>query len=123
MNNTLLKLRNKRDKRLKRVRKKLRGMSQMPRLCVVRTNAHVHVQLIDDEKGVTLGSTSTQAKEFRNTEFGKLNKNSARKIGERIAEIAKEKEIKRVIFDRGRSKYHGIVAEVAQGARSAGLTI
>ena len=118
-----IQLRNKirRDKRAMRVRKHLRGNSIKPRLCVVKTNNHIHVQLIDDEAGVTLGATSTHSSEFRKSEYNKKNKASARKIGERIAEIAHEKNIKEVIFDRGAHKYHGVLAELADGARGAGL--
>jgi large subunit ribosomal protein L18 len=111
----------KRHKRALRVRKHLYGTAAKPRLCVVKTNQHIQVQLIDDDAGATLGQTATFAKEFRNTEFAAKNKNSARKLGETIAEIAKKKNIKTVIFDRGPFKYHGILAELADAARSAGL--
>lgn len=112
-----------RHKRALRVRKHLHGNSLKPRMCVQKTNLHIHVQLIDDEAGVTLGAASTNAKEFKNGEFGKKNKASAKKIGERIAEIALAKNIKEVIFDRGPHKYHGVLAELADGARGAGLKI
>ncbi|MDR3624056.1 MAG: 50S ribosomal protein L18 [Chlamydiales bacterium] len=123
MDSSLSKTIYKRHKRAQRVRKKLRGCAKRPRLCVVKTNAHIIVQLIDDEQGLTLGSTSTFAKEFRDTEFCRRNKKSARRIGERIALIAKEKNIESVIFDRGASKYHGVIAAVADGARESGLQI
>lgn len=110
-----------RIKRALRVRKHLRGTSVKPRLCVVKSNSHIQAQLIDDEKGHTLGGTATFAKEFRSTEFSKKNKASARKLGEQIAEIAKSKNIKEVVFDRGPFKYHGILAELADGARAGGL--
>lgn len=108
-------------KRALRVRKHLNGTPEKPRLCVVKSNNHIQAQLIDDTKGATLGFTATFAKEFRNTEFAKKNKASARKLGERIAEIAKEKNINEVIFDRGPFKYHGILAELADAARAGGL--
>lgn len=108
-------------KRALRVRKKLRGTRQKPRLCVVKSNCHIQVQLIDDEAGMTLGSTATFSKEFRQTEFNCKNKASARQLGERIAQIAKEKEIKEVVFDRGPFKYHGVLAELAEAARAGGL--
>lgn len=110
-----------RVKRALRVRKHLRGTSAKPRLCVVKSNCHIQVQLIDDETGQTLGGTATFAKEFRDTEFNKRNKASARKLGEQIAEIAKGKNIKEVVFDRGPFKYHGILAELADAARAGGL--
>lgn len=110
-----------RQKRALRVRKHLCGTSTKPRLCVVKSNCHIQVQLIDDETGHTLGGTATFAKEFRDTEFNKKNKASARKLGEQIAEIAKGKNIKEVVFDRGPFKYHGILAELADAARANGL--
>ncbi len=105
-----------RVKRAMRVRKKLTGK---PRLTVIKSNLHIHVQLIDE--GKVLASTSTLSKEFRATEFNKKNKASGRKLGEKIAELAKDQKIKEVIFDRGCSKYHGVLAAVADGAREAGL--
>ena len=110
-----------RGKRALRVRKHLRGTGVKPRLCVVKSNSHIQAQLIDDETGRTLGGTATFAKEFHNTEFNGKNKASARKLGEQIAEIAKSKNIKEVVFDRGPFKYHGILAELANAARAGGL--
>jgi len=110
-----------RRKRSLRVRKHVRGTGKKPRLCVVKSNSHIQAQLIDDETGTTLAGVATFAKEFRSTEFGKKNKASARKLGEHLAEIAKTKDIKEVVFDRGPFKYHGILAELADGARSGGL--
>ncbi len=118
-----LKTHTQRKKRALRVRKHLRGCSEKPRLCVVKSNKHIQVQLIDDEAGVTLGGIGTSSKEFANTEFAKKNKASAKKLGERIAEIAKANNIKQVVFDRGPFKYHGILAELADAARAAGLQI
>ena len=121
MRNTVVKNHVRKFKRALRVRKHLRGTSMKPRLCVVKTNKHIQVQLIDDEKGCTLGQTATFAKEFRGTEFAVKNKESAKKLGEAIASIAKEKNIVEVVFDRGPFKYHGILAALADAARSGGL--
>jgi len=121
MRTTTIRKQNVRQRRTMRVRKRLRGDAQKPRLCVVKTNMHLEAQLIDDEKHVTLGSISTIAKEFRGTEFGRKSKKAAKKIGERIAEIAKKYDIEEVIFDRGPSKYHGVLAELADAARAGGL--
>jgi large subunit ribosomal protein L18 len=121
MGNALLKLEKKRRNRALRVRKKLRGTALKPRLSVDKSNCHIQVQLIDDERGMTLGGTATFAKEFVGTEFGKKNKASAAKLGERIAEIAKQHNIKEVVFDRGPFKYHGILAALADAARNGGL--
>lgn len=121
MRNTQLKSNRIRNRRALRVRQYMHGTQSKPRLCVVKSNSHIQAHLIDDDTGKTLGTVATFSKEFRDTEFSKKNKASARKLGERIAEIAKEKNIKEVIFDRGPFKYHGILAELADGARSAGL--
>lgn len=121
MRNTLIKKVKTQKTRALRVRKHINGTQSIPRLCVIKSNAHIHAQLIDDETGTTLGSAGTFAKEFRNTEFAKKNKNSAKKLGEKIAEIAKGKNIKEVVFDRGPFKYHGILAELANAARAGGL--
>ena len=121
MRNHILKKRKLRQKRSWRVRKNINGSELRPRLCVVKSNAHLQAQLIDDEKGMTICSTSTYSKEFRNTEFNKKNKKSAKKLGEYLANLAKEKNIKEVIFDRGPFKYHGVLAEFANSAREHGL--
>jgi large subunit ribosomal protein L18 len=110
-----------RYKRAIRVRKHLRGTATKPRLCVIKSNNHIQAYLFDDETGLTLGSVSTFSKDYRNTEFGRKNKASARKLGENIAEIAKSKNITAVVFDRGPSKYHGVFAELADAARAGGL--
>lgn len=116
-----LKLNKVRKARVMRVRKKLKGTRAKPRMCVVKSNNHIQVQLIDDEAGVTLASTSTLHKEFRSTEFNRKNKESAAKLGERIAQIAQELNVKEAVFDRGLHKYHGILAALADSARAAGL--
>lgn len=110
-----------RRKRGMRVRKHIRDCANRPRLSVVKSNKHIQAQLIDDERGITLGGVATYSKEFRTTEFNKRGKDAARKLGERIAEIAKEKGVKEVVLDRGSSKYHGVVAELADAARAGGL--
>lgn len=92
-----------------------------PRLSIHKTNKHISAQLIDDEKGVTLGMISTFSKGFEGTDWGKKNKESAKKLGEKIAEIAKSQNINEVVFDRGPFKYHGILAELADAARANGL--
>ncbi|BBI17290.1 50S ribosomal protein L18 [Neochlamydia sp. EPS4] len=110
-----------RIKRALRVRKKIHGTSEKPRLCVVKTNKHIQVQLIDDDNHVTIGSAATFSNEFKNTEFARKNKLSAAKLGEKIAQIAQKNNIKEIVFDRGPFKYHGILAALAEAARSAGL--
>jgi large subunit ribosomal protein L18 len=104
-----------------RVRKGARGNAAKPRLSVYKTNAHISAQLIDDELGVTIASVGTHHKKFKETEFGRKSKQAARHLGTVLAGMAKEKSIEAVVFDRGRYKFHGIIAELATGAREAGL--
>lgn len=116
-----IKQRLKKKKRAMRVRTRLFGTSTKPRLSVNKSNNHISAQFIDDEKHISLGGVATYSKEFRDTEFGKKNKLSARKLGEKMAEIAKEHNIVEVVFDRGAFKFHGILAELADAARAGGL--
>lgn len=120
MESTVFKRNQKRLKRAQRVRLKLRGSAEKPRMSVLKSNQHIAVQLIDDEKGMTLVSLSTTMKEFRDKKI-KKSKESAKMIGLKIAEMAKEKQIDHVVFDRGRYKFHGLIAELANAARAAGL--
>jgi large subunit ribosomal protein L18 len=114
-----------RDARRKRrkmsVRRRVRGTAEKPRMSVFKSNKHLFVQLIDDENGRTLLSASTIMKELEKPEFKKKSKEAARYIGGRVADQAKGKNIQAVIFDRGHNKYHGLLAEVANAAREAGL--
>lgn len=112
-----------RKTRALRVRKTLRGNLEKPRLSVFKSGRHVYVQLIDDEHGVTLASASTLSKEFQNTEHNRKNIESGKQVGLKIATLAKEKNVEKVVFDRGRFKYHGVVAAVADGAREGGLQL
>ena len=116
------------DKKLKlatrrhwRVRRKVSGTAERPRMSVCFTGRHIHVQFIDDTRGVTLAAASTLSK--ATPDRGKLAANvaSAEKLGSFAAQQAIEKGIKQVVFDRGASKYHGKVKALADAARSAGL--
>lgn len=120
MRNSQLRMQEKRLKRRLRVRKRLSNTGK-PRMSVHKSNKHIRVQIIDDSTQQTLCAISTESNEFANTEFSKKNKVSARKLGEKIAEMAKEKNVKEIVFDRGQFKYHGILAELANAAREAGL--
>lgn len=110
----------KKIKRAQRVRKHLRGSLAQPRMSVLKSNQHLAVQLIDDEKSMTLGFAGTQMKELKDKKLGR-SKKAAKVIGAKIAEIAKKKNISRVIFDRGSHKFHGVIAELAGAAREGGL--
>lgn len=110
------------ERRKLRVRKNLRGTSDKPRMSVFRSGRHIYVQLIDDESGITLASSSTIAKGLRETLESQDNKEQSRLIGADIAKKAKEVNIERVVFDRGPHKFHGRIKELAEAARANGLT-
>ena len=105
-------------KRHKRVRAKISGTAECPRLNVFRSLQHIYAQLIDDVAGVTLVSASSTEKDFTN--YGG-NKDAAKEVGKLLAERAKEKNITDVVFDRGGYVYTGRVAALAEGAREGGL--
>ncbi|MGN1009174.1 MAG: 50S ribosomal protein L18 [Butyricicoccus sp.] len=105
-------------KRHQRVRSKVSGTADRPRLDVFRSAKNIYAQVIDDVAGVTLVSASTIEKDF--TEYGG-NKDAAKKVGLMIAERCKAKGIENVVFDRGGYLYHGRVKELAEGAREGGL--
>lgn len=107
-----------RKKRHVRVRGKISGTAECPRLNVYRSLANIYVQLIDDEEGVTLAQASTVEKDF--AQYGG-NVEAAKAVGKKLAERATEKGIKECVFDRGGYVYHGRVAAVAEGAREGGL--
>ena len=120
MINNLVKRDVRRRRRMLRVRKGVRGTAEKPRLTVFKSNKHICAQLIDDELGITIASAGTVSKEFKGKKMGK-SKDAARQIGAKIAEVAKQKNILTVVFDRGFNKYHGLLAEVANAARETGL--
>ena len=107
-----------RIRRHKRVRRKISGTAECPRLCVFRSNSNLYVQVIDDVKGVTLAQASTLDKEVKTK---KANKEAAKEVGALIAKRAIEKKIKTVVFDRGGYIYHGVIKELAEAAREGGL--
>ena len=107
-----------REKRRKRVRRKVSGTAQRPRLSVYRSNVHIYAQLVDDDAGNTLvAADSREVGEAEN------RKDAARKVGELVASRASEAGIETVVFDRGGNKYHGRIAALAEGARSGGLKL
>jgi large subunit ribosomal protein L18 len=109
-----------RDKRRARIRAKVSGTKETPRLSVFRSNVHISAQLINDEKGETLVSASTKSLDKKEKE-GKSKSENAFLVGNLIAKLAKEKKITKVVFDRGGYRYHGRVAKLAEGAREGGL--
>jgi len=108
-------------KRHLRIRKKISGTAERPRLSVFRSAKHIYAQLIDDEKGITLASASTLDKELRGKITNGGNVEAARQVGELIARRAKEKGVAKVVFDRGGYLYHGRVRALADAAREGGL--
>ncbi|HOL83944.1 50S ribosomal protein L18 [Thermoclostridium caenicola] len=104
-----------------RVRKKIFGTSERPRLSVFRSAKHIYAQIIDDTNGTTLVAASTLDKALKGKLAGTGNKAAAREVGKLIGSKALEKGIKHVVFDRGGYLYHGRVKELAEGAREAGL--
>ena len=110
--------RSQRIKRHKRVRAKIAGTSERPRLNVFRSETNIYAQIIDDTKGITLVAANSLEKDF---ECEGTKTDAAKKVGEVIAERAKAKGIDTVVFDRGGYVYHGRVQALAEGAREGGL--
>ncbi len=118
----------KRYRRHKRLRAKISGTAERPRLSIFRSAKHIYAQLIDDEKGETLASASDLELKKQNVRKEKKPKNEktgkaafAYQVGKLIAEKARKKKIEKVVFDRGGYKYHGRVKALAEGAREGGL--
>lgn len=109
------------ERRHKRIRKKVIGTPERPRLSVYRSLNHIYAQIIDDSKGHTIISSSSLDKEFADEKSHKGNKKMAKLVGALIAKKAIEKGIRKVVFDRGGYLYHGSVRELAESAREAGL--
>ncbi len=110
-----------RIRRQVRGRKKIAGTTERPRLVVSRSSRHLFVQVVDDTVGKTVASASTMESGLRSFEGDKTAK--AKKVGELVAERAKDVGVESVVFDRGGNKYHGRVAAIADGAREGGLSL
>ncbi|MDA8034972.1 MAG: 50S ribosomal protein L18 [Actinomycetota bacterium] len=108
-----------RQRRHSRVRRKVAGTPERPRLAVFRSNRHIVAQVIDDVAGRTIAAASTIEAGLRTGSTG--NVSAAARVGELVAARAKEKGVDKVVFDRGSSRYHGRVAALAEAARAAGL--
>lgn len=121
MDNSQKKRKRARFARVMRVRNQIHGTAIKPRLSVFKSNHHLYAQLIDDDSRVTIAGIGTMSKANAKTAHNKKSKTAARHIGTEIAGIAKQKNISTVVFDRGRYKFHGIIAELANAAREAGL--
>ncbi len=111
-----------RNKRIKRIRKKISGTSECPRMRVYRSNRHIYVQIIDDIKQTTVVAMSSTDKEFDASEL-KDKCEKAAKVGEMVAKRALQAGIERVVFDRGGNLFHGRVKALSDGARKGGLKL
>ncbi len=120
--NVAIKRRQAREKRQVRVRQKVKGTAERPRLCVFRSAKHIYAQIIEDVTGTTLVSVSTMAKDLADGVKYPGNIEAAKAVGEAIAKKALEKNIKQVVFDRNGFLYHGRVKALADSAREAGLS-
>jgi large subunit ribosomal protein L18 len=108
-------------KRKKRIRKKLVGTENRPRLCVFRSARHIYAQVIDDSRGQTLAAASSMEKDVRENPESKNKVTAANNVGKIIGQRAIEKGLKKVVFDRNGFLYHGRIKAVSEGAREAGL--
>jgi large subunit ribosomal protein L18 len=108
-------------KRKQRIRKKMRGGEERPRLSVFRSARHMYAQIIDDAKGHTLVAASTLSREIRDKLGGLKKAEAAREVGKLLAELARQKGISQVVFDRNGFLYHGRVKAVAESCREHGL--
>ncbi|MDL2314512.1 50S ribosomal protein L18 [Desulfovibrio sp. OttesenSCG-928-C14] len=109
-----------RQSRKIRIRKKISGTAERPRLVVFRSNLHIYAQIVDDAAGRTLVAASTLSLQKGSAQV-RANKDGAAEVGKEVARLAKEKNIQRVVFDRNGYIYHGRIKAVADGAREAGL--
>ena len=110
-----------RRKRQGRVRQKVRGSAERPRLCVFRSAVHIYAQVIDDEKGATLAAASTLSPALKDSLKGLKKTEAAKIVGQAVAEAAKTKGCLKVVFDRNGFLYHGRVKALSEGAREGGL--
>lgn len=111
----------RRSKIRKRIRKKISGTLERPRLSVFKSSKHVYAQLIDDQAGTTLIAASTLSRALKNDLEKKPKMEKAEAIGEYLGKMAAEKGIKEAVFDRSGYRYHGIIKNLAEGARKGGL--
>lgn len=113
-----------RKRRHLRLRQKVKGTAERPRLCINRSLRHIHAQLIDDVAGVTVASANTLQKEMADQiEGAKGNREAAKIIGENLARIAIERGVESAVFDRNGYRYHGVVQDFADAVRAGGLKI
>jgi large subunit ribosomal protein L18 len=110
-----------RQRRQARVRKKVLGTGERPRLCVFRSSAHIYAQVIDDEKGATLAAVSSLSPALKDSLKGLKKSEAAKAVGKALAEAARGQGCQKVVFDRNGFIYHGRVKALSEGAREGGL--
>jgi len=113
----------RRSKIRRRIRSTIRGTADRPRLCIFKSNKHVYLQLVNDRESVTMLAVSTKTDSLQKELKDKESVEAAKIVGKAIAEAAKEKGIKKAVYDRSGYKYHGIVKAAAEGAREGGLDL
>ena len=113
----------RRNKIRRRIRSTIRGTAERPRLCIYKSNKHIYLQLINDRESATLLSVSTQSPDLKKDLKDKESVDAAKIVGMALAEAAKDKGIKKAVYDRSGYKYHGIVKAAAEGAREGGLDL
>jgi len=121
MSSSSQQVRQARNKRHQRIRNKVSGTADRPRLCVFRSTKHIYAQVIDDASGYTLAAASTLTPDIKKDTDGKNKVAQAALVGALVAKLAKDKKVKEVVFDRGGYKYHGRVKALADAAREVGL--
>ena len=110
-----------RDRRHKRLRQRLKGTAERPRLFVFRSLNHIYAQIVDDQQGATLVSASSAESEIRDGLVGLKKSERAKRVGETVAQRARDRGLDKVVFDRGGYQFHGRVQALAEGARERGL--
>lgn len=121
MESSSLKAIKRKQKRIFRIRNRISGSQEKPRLCFVKSNQHISIQVIDDVQGLTLASLTSSSKRFKEVATKKTKTELAKIIGEEIAKICLEKGIKSAVLDRRGCRYHGAIAQFATAARDKGL--
>lgn len=121
MESSTLKASKRKKKRIIRIRKRIAGSQDRPRLCFVKSNQHVAVQVIDDVKGLTIASLTSSSKKYKEQDSKMTKVEQAKVLGEEIAKICLDKGIKAAVLDRRGRRYHGAIAKFAAAARDNGL--
>ncbi len=123
MENSFIKSLERKRKRVLRIRNKIHGTAERPRMCVTKSNRNLSVQMIDDDEGKTLVCVTTLSKKPEKSVEGTKNKETAGALGSKLASLCEELKIKKAVLDRRGHKYHGVIAALADAARKNGLDL